>query len=67
MFAMDAKSLKKFFLYSFVAFMVAFMIVSVNIAYPKLMQSFDGKIRDYMFLIRGTIPPKDDVVIVDMI
>ena len=66
MFAMDAKSLKKFFLYSFVAFMVAFMIVSVNIAYPKLMQSFDGKIRDYMFLIRGTIPPKDDVVIVDI-
>ncbi len=62
----NSKFLKKFFTYTFVALFISSIIISLNIAYPQISKSFDGKIRDYMFLIRGTVPPKDNVVIVDI-
>lgn len=65
-FSLDTKIVKKFFLYSFVAFLIASSIVTFDIAYPNIMQSFDGKIRDYMFLIRGKVVPNNNVVIVDI-
>jgi adenylate cyclase len=65
-FYIDTKIIKKFFLYSFLAFLIASSIVTFDIAYPHVMQSFDGKIRDYMFFVRGKIPPKNNVIIVDI-
>jgi len=66
LFQVHSKILKKFYIYTFTALMISFIIVSLNIAYPQVMKSFDGKIRDYMFMIRGEIEPKDDVIIVDI-
>ncbi len=65
-FQIDKKNLKKFFLYSFVGLIIGFIIVALDFKYPQVSASFDGKIRDYMFLIRGKIPPKDNVIIVDI-
>ena len=65
-FYIGTKIIKKLFLYSFVAFIIASSIVAFDITYPYVMQSFDGKIRDYMFLVRDKISPKDNVIIVDI-
>lgn len=62
----NSKFLKKFFTYTFVALLISSMIIFLNITYPQIPKSFDGKIRDYMFLIRGEIQPKDNVIIVDI-
>ena len=62
----DIKFIKKFSLYTFVGSMIAVFVVIFNIQYPKILESFDGKIRDYMFLFRGVEPVDNRVVIVDI-
>ncbi len=64
--SIDKKSIKKFLLYSTVALLISTIIIILDIKFPQVSQSFDGKIRDYMFLLRGKIEPKNDVVIIDV-
>ena len=60
------KKFKKFLLYNFVAIVIAIIISITNILYPRLFESFDNIIRDYMFQVRGEIKQSDNVVIVDI-
>lgn len=60
------RALKKFTLYSFAAFLIA---LSLSISYlhpPKVFESFDNYLRDYLFLLRGEINESNNVVIVDI-
>ena len=51
----------------FVILIISFLISSVYIFYPILPQSFDDKLRDFMFNVRGEIQPKtNSVIIVDI-
>lgn len=51
----------------FVILIISFLISSVYIFYPTLPQSFDDKLRDFMFNVRGEIQPKtNNVIIVDI-
>ncbi|WP_419770237.1 MAG: CHASE2 domain-containing protein [Candidatus Marinarcus sp.] len=48
---------------------VVFIIVSnayLYVVFPKSLESFDNRLRDYMFIIRGILPHNDNVVIVDI-
>ena len=60
------KSLKKFFLYSAVALIISLIGALVNIYFSEHLDTFDNKIRDYMFQIRGVQPTSKNIVIVDI-
>ena len=60
------KSLKKFFLYSFVAICVGMLVTFFNIYNPTVVKSFDNKLKDYMFVYRGTESDSRSVVIIDI-
>ncbi|MEA3383713.1 MAG: adenylate/guanylate cyclase domain-containing protein [Campylobacterota bacterium] len=60
------QTIKKFFLYSFVAVVIATFISIINIFYSTHIETFDNKLRDYMFQIRGEIPHNNNVVIIDL-
>jgi adenylate cyclase len=60
------KKLQKLFIY-FIAVMFIFIAISsVNIYFSSYIETFDNKIRDSLFLIRGPKPHNDDVLIVDI-
>lgn len=63
---MFKKGLKKFINYSFLALSISFLLSTLYIFFPKLLDSIDNQIRDYLFLIRGEIPNSDLVYIVDI-
>ena len=47
-----------------IALLISLLISSIYIFYPTLPQSFDDKLRDFMFNIRGEIEPKSNSVII---
>ena len=60
------KHLKKFFYYFLI---IVFISVSLSLVYsfiPKTLESFDNRLRDYMFVVRGVQPHSDNVVIIDL-
>ena len=60
------KHIKKFFIYFFVAILVAIGFVNIYMQLPKSLESIDSTLRDYMFIIRGEKPQSDRVVILDI-
>jgi adenylate cyclase len=60
------KHLKKFFTY-FVAVIFVSLTLSLFYEYiPKTLESFDNRLRDYMFIVRGEEPDSKNVVIIDL-
>ena len=60
------KHLKKFFIY---AAAIAFVSVVLSLVYsyiPKTLESFDNRLRDYMFVVRGEEPDSGNVIIIDL-
>ncbi len=58
--------LKKVFIYTFAASLIAVSISTINIYYPKVGKSFDNKIKDYMFNFRGEKEDSKNVIIIDI-
>ncbi len=60
------KHLKKFFIY-FSAVALLSVLLSILYSYiPKTLESFDNRLRDYMFILRGEEPDSGNVVIIDL-
>ena len=60
------KHLKKFFIY-FSAVALLSILLSLLYSYiPKTLESFDNRLRDYMFILRGEVPDSGNVVIIDL-
>jgi len=60
------KLLKKFFFYFFAAICVGVLVSLFNIYYPSVVNSFDNKLKDYMFIYRGVKEDSKSVVIIDI-
>lgn len=63
---MIKKHLKKFFIYFSAVFIIS---ASLSLTYsfiPKTLESFDNRLRDYMFVLRGEEPDSGNVVIIDL-
>lgn len=60
------KALKKFFLYFFLSISLSIFLSLIYIFSPTLPNSFDNKLRDYLFTFRGEIPNSGNVVIIDI-
>lgn len=60
------KHIKKFLTYFFVAFILFIAIASFYLYIPKTLESFDNRLRDYMFIVRGEVPNSGNVVIIDL-
>jgi adenylate cyclase len=58
--------LKKIFFNTLIALCIATIVSSINIYFPSFVQSFDSKIKDYMFLIRGEIKNDNNIIIIDI-
>ena len=63
---MNKKKLKKIFIYSLASFITALTLSFIYIFFPTLPDSFDNRLRDYLFTLRGEIPNNDTVAIVDI-
>jgi len=60
------KHLKKFSIY-FLAILIVSIGLSVLYSFiPKTLESFDNRLRDYMFIVRGEEPDSKNVVIIDI-
>jgi len=60
------KALKKFGIYSLVALLIASFLSTIYVYYPKLPDSIDNRLRDFLFNVRGEIPNTDTVIIIDI-
>jgi adenylate cyclase len=60
------RKLKKFLFYLLVSFSMYSVAVYMNIYNYDVVESFDKKLQDYMFKIRGPIKHDDNVLIVDI-
>lgn len=49
-----------------IAFMLSLFLTWVYLFTPQTFFSFDNKLRDFMFVIRGELPKSDNVVIIDV-
>ncbi len=63
---MKNQKLKKFLIYLSLSFILAIILSVIYIFFPKLPDSFDNRLRDYLFTIRGEIPNTNNVVIIDI-
>lgn len=63
---MKNKEIKKLLTYTSVSLVLALVLSIVYIYAPKLPDSFDNRLRDYLFTIRGEIPTSNNVVIIDI-
>lgn len=63
---LKSKLFNKFFLYSFLSILLSLLLTFIYIYFPKLPNSFDDKLRDYLFTFRGAIPSNNNVVIIDI-
>uniref|UniRef100_UPI004048B5B3 CHASE2 domain-containing protein n=1 Tax=Aliarcobacter sp. TaxID=2321116 RepID=UPI004048B5B3 len=63
---MNKKALKKFSTYFSLSLFLAFLLSFVYIFYPQLPDSFDNRLRDYLFTLRGEIPNNGNVIIIDI-
>lgn len=61
-----SKNLKKFFLYFTLALFLSTILSSIYMFYPTLPNSFDDKLRDSLFKIRGEISNSGNVIIIDI-
>ncbi|MEA2049743.1 MAG: adenylate/guanylate cyclase domain-containing protein [Campylobacterota bacterium] len=60
------KHLKKFSIY-FLTILILSSSLSILYSFiPKTLESFDNRLRDYMFIVRGEEPDSDNVVIIDL-
>jgi adenylate cyclase len=57
---------KKYFIYILSVLVTSFSLIAVYLFFPQTLQTFDNRLRDYMFVLRGEIPQTNDVVIVDI-
>ncbi len=60
------KKLKKFITYFITSILVFCAIATFYLYIPKTLESFDNRLRDYMFIIRGDVPNSDNIVIIDL-
>jgi len=60
------KNIIRVLTYSFSALILAFTLITIKVTNPSFFESFDNKIRDYMFNIRGLQPVTQNVVIIDI-
>jgi len=58
--------LKKFFIYFGLGLFVAGIVISIYVLIPSQFEVFDNKLRDMLFINRGTIEPTGHVVIIDI-
>ena len=65
-FSISKKALKKFFIYFTASILVGMAISMVNIYFHDYIETFDNKIRDHMFQIRGESNQTGSVVIIDI-
>lgn len=63
---MKNQKLKKFLIYLSLSFILTIILSVIYIFFPKLPDSFDNRLRDYLFTIRGEIPNTNNVVIIDI-
>lgn len=56
----------KFFLYLAAALVMSILASSVNVYFSSYIAAFDGKLKDNMFLVRGSKPNADNVLIIDI-
>ena len=61
-----SKRLKKFTTYFSLSLLLSFLFSFIYIFYPTLPDSFDNRLRDYLFSIRGEIPNSENVIIIDI-
>lgn len=62
----NKKAIKKLSIYSLLAFLLALFLTFVYLFESEVPDSFDNRLRDYFFKIRGEIPNTGNVVIVDI-
>ena len=60
------QKLKHFLIYLATSFFLATLLGGVYIFAPKVLDTIDSQLRDYMFLYRGEIEPSSDIVIIDL-
>lgn len=60
------KHLKKFFYYFLLAITIFMAILYFYSYIPKTLNSFDNRLRDYMFIIRGEVEDSKNIVIIDL-
>jgi len=60
------KHIKKLFTYILISLVVFFTITLIYLFIPKTLESFDNRLRDYMFILRGSEPKSDDIIIIDV-
>lgn len=60
------KAVKKIINYFSLSIFIAFSLSFLYIFYPSLPDSFDNRLRDYLFSIRGEIPNSGNVIIIDI-
>ena len=58
--------MKKFFIYFGLGLVVAGIVISIYVLIPSQFEVFDNRLRDMLFINRGTIEPTRQVVIVDI-
>jgi adenylate cyclase len=62
----NKKTLKKFFIYFSASLALATTLSFLYVFFPKLPDSFDNRLRDFLFNVRGEISNSNSVVIVDI-
>ena len=60
------KHLKKFFYYFLLAITIFMAILYFYSYIPKTLNSFDNRLRDYMFILRGEVEDSKNIVIIDL-
>jgi adenylate cyclase len=60
------KHLKKFIYYFLLAITTSMAILYFYSYIPKTLNSFDNRLRDYMFVIRGEVEDSKNIVIIDL-
>ena len=60
------KHLKKFFIFFLAIILVSIALSLLYSFIPKTLESFDNRLRDYMFVLRGEEPHSDNIVIIDI-
>lgn len=63
---MNKSKAKRFFLYLSLSLTLAFFLSFIYVFTPKLPDSFDNRLRDFLFNIRGEIPNTGNVIIIDI-
>ena len=60
------KHLKKFFIFFLAIILVSIALSLLYSFIPKTLESFDNRLRDYMFVLRGEEAHSDNIVIIDI-